>query len=410
MSDAAVAERESSPWLSVWFQPGRAIERVLAAKPRRYLALWLLVAGASASQFIVSLMGKERAVPLLDWRFLAGCAAVALVSGVVSVWLAAFLLRWSGRMMGGCASVVQTAVVAALGLTPLCAALVIDILFVLALGGATGQVSALVASVPSWIGVVMSIWTMVITIAMLRRVQAFGWWRAIFNYVIATVLTLLVAMLLRTLLLQSFNIPSGAMKPTLTVGDYIFVSKYPYGYSRFSLPFSADLFTGRVLAAEPQRGDVVVFRLPRDTTTDYVKRLVGLPGDRIQMRDGVLYINGTAVRRERVEDFIDDEDKDGAKIRRWRETLPNGVSYETLDLQDNGFLDNTQEYVVPPGHYFMIGDNRDNSTDSRVPRDRGGVGYVPFENLVGRAEIIFFSLNAAAKPPSMRADRPGRVR
>jgi len=200
---------------------------------------------------------------------------------------------------------------------------------------------------------------------------------------------LLIALVIRTLLFQPFNIPSGSMKATLLIGDYLFVSKYSYGYSHYSLPLSPPLFPGRIFGSMPERGDVVVFRLPKDDSTDYIKRVIGLPGDRIKMIDGMLYINGTVVKRERVSDFIDDENGGSERVRRWRETLPNGVTYQTLDLQDNGFLDNTQEYVVPAGHYFMMGDNRDNSTDSRV---LSAVGYVPFENLVGKAQIIFFSI------------------
>jgi signal peptidase I len=200
---------------------------------------------------------------------------------------------------------------------------------------------------------------------------------------------LLIALVIRTLLFQPFNIPSGSMKATLLIGDYLFVSKYSYGYSHYSIPFSPPVFSGRVFGSSPERGDVVVFRLPRDDSTDYIKRVIGLPGDRIQMKDGLLHINGTPVKRERAEDFMDDENGTPERVRRWRETLPNGVVYQTLDLQDNGLLDNTQEYLVPAGHYFMMGDNRDNSTDSRVLSQ---VGYVPFENLVGKAQIIFFSI------------------
>src|SRR6202158_616036 len=190
---------------------------------------------------------------------------------------------------------------------------------------------------------------------------------------------LLIALVIRTFLFQPFNIPSGSMKATLLVGDYLFVSKYSYGYSRFSVPFALIPFSGRIFGSEPQRGDIVVFKLPKDDSTDYIKRVIGLPGDRIQMKDGQLYINEQPVKRERVADWVPaDGEGAGLRVKRWRETLPNGVSY-----------DNTPVYQVPPGHFFMMGDNRDNSTDSRV---LSAVGYVPYENLVGRAEIIFFSI------------------
>jgi signal peptidase I len=200
---------------------------------------------------------------------------------------------------------------------------------------------------------------------------------------------LIIALVIRTFLFQPFNIPSGSMIPTLLVGDYLFVSKYSYGYTHYSLPFSPRIFSGRFMGGTLKRGDVVVFRLPKDDSIDYIKRVIGLPGDKIQMIDGVLNINGQAVPRQRVEDFVTDEDGVVERVKQYRETLPNGVSYNTLDLTDSGFYDNTPVYTVPPGDFFMMGDNRDNSTDSRVLSQ---VGYVPFENLVGKAQIIFFSI------------------
>jgi signal peptidase I len=209
--------------------------------------------------------------------------------------------------------------------------------------------------------------------------------------IMVIVQALILAIVVRTFLFQPFNIPSGSMKSTLLVGDYLFVSKFSYGYSKYSFPVSFIPMEGRFWGAEPQRGDVAVFRLPKDGQTDYIKRVIGFPGDRIQMRRGILFLNGEAVKREPRPDFVE-LDPFGGEVRtkRYRETLPNGVSYDTLDLYENGSADNTQEYVVPPGHFFMMGDNRDNSTDSRVLSQ---VGYVPFENLIGRAEIIFFSID-----------------
>ena len=223
---------------------------------------------------------------------------------------------------------------------------------------------------------------------------------------------LILAMVIRTVFFQPFTIPSGSMMPTLLVGDYIFVNKFAYGYSRFSLPFSPNLFSGRIFASEPKRGDIVVFRFPPNPDVDYIKRLVGLPGDRIQVKEGVLYVNGTAVPRVPNGTFNSDYAQDpGQDVPVYRETLDNGVSFDTLDQSPVSRGDNTREFIVPEGHYFMMGDNRDNSLDSRFD-----VGFVPAENLVGRASVIFFSLGNDTSfrefwkwPANMRWDRLFKV-
>ncbi|MBX6376710.1 MAG: signal peptidase I [Acetobacteraceae bacterium] len=210
----------------------------------------------------------------------------------------------------------------------------------------------------------------------------------------------LIAVGIRTVAFEPFNIPSGSMIPTLLVGDYLFVSKYSYGYSRHSLPFSPNLFSGRIFGSLPQRGDVAVFKLPRDNSTDYIKRIIGLPGDRVQVRNGLLYVNGQAVRREYLGPYVE-EGEGGMRpvtVRLYRETLPalGGQpprSHEILEATDDGPFDNTQEFRVPEGFVFAMGDNRDNSLDSRA---MNAVGFVPLENLVGRAEFIFFSVDGNA--------------
>ena len=184
------------------------------------------------------------------------------------------------------------------------------------------------------------------------------------------------------------------MRPTLLEGDYLFTSKFSYGYSKYSIPFAPPLFNGRIFASEPERGDIAVFKLPSNTRIDYIKRVIGLPGDRVQMIAGELLINGKKVKREKQESISNpDVTEVDRPVDVYQETLPNGVTYNTLDLTQNGVGDETREFVVPAGHYFMMGDNRDNSVDSRF-----NVGFVPFENFVGKANYVFFSVSDGASP------------
>ena len=205
------------------------------------------------------------------------------------------------------------------------------------------------------------------------------------------IIAILIALGIRTVAYEPFNIPSGSMIPTLLIGDYLFVSKFSYGYSRYSLPFGLPLIPGRIFFDEPERGDVMVFKLPADNRTDYIKRIIGLPGDKVQLKDSILHINGKPVKREKTDDYISrDEFGNYSRVPRYLETLPNGRKHYILEVTQDTIFDNTPVYTVPQGHYFAMGDNRDRSKDSRFLND---VGFIPRENLVGRAEFLFFSVN-----------------
>jgi len=210
-------------------------------------------------------------------------------------------------------------------------------------------------------------------------------------------LALILTVVLKAALFQPFTIPSASMEPNLVEGDYIVVSKFSYGFSRYSIPFSPPLFSGRVFGRPPERGDVVVFKLPRDGRTDYIKRVIGLPGDRIQMKAGVIFLNGSAIPRRALPSVMMDSGYGFSRsVERFEETLPNGRRYVTYDYGTDGDLDNTPVYVVPKDKFFMLGDNRDNSLDSRVP-SAIGVGFVPEENIVGKAQGILLSWNKDAQ-------------
>jgi signal peptidase I len=223
-------------------------------------------------------------------------------------------------------------------------------------------------------------------------------------------LGLLLALVLRVVLFEPFTIPSASMEPGMLVGDYVIATKWDYGWSRASIPFNPPLFKGRIFAHEPKRGDVVVFKLPRDPSVTYVKRLIGLPGDRVQVSDGMIFVNGKPVARTPAGDGFD-PDAD-MTVAQYRETNARGHSYVTFDRGDGHEGDNTELFVVPEDHYFMMGDNRDNSLDSRWP-EAIGVGFVPAENLIGRPRLVLVSWKGGAeifKPWTwvMRFD-PGRM-
>jgi signal peptidase I len=394
----------ASPWATLWLSPRQTIERIVATRPS-YLVLPLAALGTIAGLY-TQVAGTGFEGMLTDWRLALGFLGLGAVLGIVWLYLGALVLSWIGMLLGGEATARQLRAVFAWSAVPAIPGAAVILALTLGLKAAGGG-NTLVASGLSWLGIAIGLWTTVVFLLMLARVEQFGFWRTILAWFLNSfLLALLVAMAVRTLLYQPFSIPASSMIPTLLVGDNVFASKFAYGYSRFSLPFSPPLFSGRVLGAEPQRGDVVVFRLPKDERTDYVKRVVGLPGDRIQMKEGLLYINDVPVKREPLADFVGAAcgTDTAAKVKRWRETLPNGVTYETLDCVPNGFYDNTSVYTVPAGSTFMLGDNRDNSTDSRV---LSSVGYIPLENPIGRVDMIYFSLMPGSG--EVRSERIGMV-
>ena len=205
-------------------------------------------------------------------------------------------------------------------------------------------------------------------------------------------IAIFIALLIRSFIFEPFNIPSGSMKPNLLVGDFIFVSKYSYGFSKHSLPFSIPLIPGKIFSNTPERGDVVVFKTPENNRTDYIKRVIGLPGDKIVIKNGIIFINGSEILRKKLNDFIDTDNKTSNKrVRMYNEYFFN-KEINILDITDDGIVDNTQLFNVPENHFFVMGDNRDNSQDSRFINT---VGFIPYENLVGKAQFIFFSLENA---------------
>jgi len=400
-----------SPLRSLWLSPGDTIGRIVADNPRRHVLALGATNGALEALYLLDadLVGA----PSASLAQTSGAPVHALVAiagallGVANLYLSGFLLNLAARLFNGAGSPLTSRAALAWGSAPssLGGAVALLLESLRARGIGDGDALSFLASAALF---TFELWGWVATVAMVARVQRFSWPRALGAlFFVEIVAAGLIALTVRTFLFQPFNTPSRSMEPTLLVGDYFFANKFAYGYSRFSLPLAPRLFSGRIFEVPPKRGDVAVFALPRDPQTVYVKRIIGLPGDRVQLIAGRLYINGEVVPRKK----LSDASADGA-VPTYEETLPGGaVHLIEEEFGDAAFLDNTDVFEVPAGSYFVLGDNRDNSMDSRVSPEKKGIGYVPFENLLGRAAWIFFSLRPGedGKSAGVRSERVGEI-
>jgi len=359
---------------------------------RSYVLFLAAIAG------VVSTITSLGAAQHIHWFAVVTLALVlGPLLGILQLYVNGVLLAWAGRLLGGHADQRSMRTATAWASAPQIIALPLIIGSIIAFGqaflrsyGDSGSDQDPVFLAIQVFLFFLFVWSLVLAVRAIGAVQNFGVVRAIINALSPLAVLLAAAFLIRAFLFQPFVIPAGSMRPTVLPGDNVFANKTSYGYSQYSFPIGPS-FSGRIWPAEPARGDVVVFRLtgPR---TDYIKRIVGLPDDQVQMKSGVLYINGAPVPKDYVDDVSDTEcDASRShclqiKYRRYREALPGGATYMVLDLEPNGDYDNTPAFQVPAGHYFMMGDNRDNSNDSR-----SAIGFVPYENLIGRLSTIYFS-------------------
>lgn len=369
-----------NPWRTIWWRPQATIKSILAGGAPHVLTL-AVIAGMSS----VLRLSSD-----LSWSIaLAAALLLGPLLGLVSLYTSGALLAWCGWLLGGRAKQSELRTALAWSSLPDVIALpLLGVLLVIQQDTPRSEQTALLTWALSPAPVLLSLWSVFLLVRVIGAVQNFGVVRSITNIILQLIPGLIIAVAIWTFAFQTFNTFSGSMEPTLLAGDNFFVSKSSYGYSRYSFPFPLP-FSGRVMGTEPERGDLVVFKLPRDDRISYVKRIIGLPGDEIQVTNGVLFINRVAVPRTLVGEFH--SQSDGAKPQpsmMYEETLSNGMKYRVLDSEQNAPFDNVGPYKVPEGHYFVLGDSRDASTDSRA---EWGVGYVPFENLVGRVSMLYFS-------------------
>ena len=400
-----------SPWRSLWLSPGDTIARIAAENPRRHVLALATVSGALEALYLLD--PETLGAPLAALFHTSGAAIHALaalvggLTGVANLYVSGFLLNAAAHFFKGSGSPLTTRAALAWGSAPSALGSAVALLLE-AFGARSASSSDALSFLGSTALLSFELWGWVATVAMLARVQRLSWPRALFAlFLVEIAVAGLVALTVRTFVFQPFNTPSRSMEPTLLQGDYFFASKFAYGYSRFSLPLAPSLFSGRLFAAEPKRGDVVVFALPRDPQTVYVKRIIGLPGDRVQLVSGRLYINGEVVPRKALTVATAEGD-----VPTYEETLPGGVAHLIEEeYGDAAVLDNTDVFEVPADSYFVLGDNRDNSLDSRVSPEKKGIGYVPSENLIGRAAWIFFSLSPPeeGRGKSVRSERVGKT-
>lgn len=382
-----------NPWTAIWWKPQAAINAVVQRAGRSYTLVLAALMGVATA------IGVAALITDLHWFAVVAVAfVVGPFAGLLALYVDGALLSWIGRPLGGSASQSKLRTAIAWAALPNIAALLIMLGGIavyhqafLRANAAPGGIKDPVLMIVIVVLVALQLWGLFLKIRTVGAVQRFGAVRSAANVAAALLLPLAVALAFRTFLFQPFSIPASSMEPALRVGDYMFVDKRSYGWSRYSFPFDAG-FEGRIGAAAPLRGDIIVFKLPSDLKIDYVKRVIGLPGDEVAMQHGVLHINGTPIPKLRVGDFTSNAQAGSDEVVPvFEETLPDGRKYTVLDIEPDGPFDNIEPVRVAPGHYFVLGDNRDNSMDSRSQRQ---VGFVPIENILGRVSLIYFSADA----------------